>query len=123
MRTRSKYGATRTTVDGVTFHSAKEARRYQELRLLERAGYIRGLKLQPKFPLYVKPTDSLRSTHALGIKVCDYIADFEYEESDRGYGGVKWTYVVEDTKGVLTPMYRLKRRMVAAQYNIQIREV
>ena len=47
----SKYGAIRTTVDGVTFASKAEARRYAELKLLEQAGEIKGLELQPKFDI------------------------------------------------------------------------
>jgi len=103
---RPKYGAVPTTVDGLRFHSAKEARRYSELRLLERAGQIRGLECQPRFPLAVA-----------GATIGVYIADFRYGEVATGQD------CVEDVKGVRTPLYRWKKRHVAAQYGIQIREV
>ena len=114
----SKYRAVPTVVDGIRFASMAEARRYQELRLLEKAGKIRNLKLQPKFPLLVN-----------GIKVGTYIADFGYELPNGPSlrdAVSKWSMVVpatEDVKGVLTPMYRLKKKMVFAQYGITITEV
>jgi hypothetical protein len=64
---KSKYAAIPTIVDGIRFASKKEARRYTELKLLERAGEITCLELQPKFPCVVN-----------GKKVCTYIADFAY---------------------------------------------
>jgi hypothetical protein len=101
---RHKYGARRTVVDGVTFPSRREARRYGELKVLERAGRITGLELQPRFRLVVN-----------GRHVGDYLADFRYVEGGRS--------VVEDAKGVRTPVYRLKKKLVLALYGIQIREV
>jgi hypothetical protein len=107
---RSKYGNIKTTVGGIVFASAREAKRYAELKLLERAGRIERLELQPKFPCIVN-----------GVKVCDYIADFGY-----------WNHVttdtvervIEDSKGFLTPVYRLKRKLVHALYpGIKIIEV
>jgi dsDNA-binding SOS-regulon protein len=65
----SKYGAVRTEVDGISFASKKEARRYSELKLLERAGEIADLQLQPRFPLTVN-----------GVRVCTYVADFQYRD-------------------------------------------
>lgn len=116
---RSKYHAVRTTVHGVTFASKAEARRYQDLLLLGAAGEIRNLELQPKFPI--------RSN---GEVVAAYVADFRYEER---YGMVVpqapipwchgWRDVVEDVKGMKTPVYRLKKKLVEVQYGIQIREV
>lgn len=103
----SKYGAVRTEVDGVTFASKKEARRYSELKLLERAGTVRDLKLQPRFPLEVA-----------GVKVADYVGDFSYIEDDEVP-----EFVVEDVKGMKTDVYRLKAKMFAAQYGFPIREV
>lgn len=99
-----KYGAIRTTVDGITFASKAEARRYSELKLLEKAGEIRGLELQPKFPLEVS-----------GTKVATYIADFKYFRAQMP--------VIEDVKGMRTPAYRLKKKMFEAQYGVQITEV
>ena len=101
----TKYGARRTEVDGHSFASQREANRYGELRLLEQAGEISGLELQPKFPLIVN-----------GQKVATYIGDFRYMDAT---GAV----VVEDAKGVRTPLYRHKKRLLSALYGIEIREV
>ena len=118
-----KYGAKPTVVDGIRFASLKESRRYQELKLLERAGLIRDLILQPSFPLDVFEVES----RPIGV----YRADFEYEEwggksvGDRWLhpSAQKWARVVEDVKGFKTPLYRWKKKHVEAQYGIQIREV
>jgi hypothetical protein len=100
-----KYRNVKTTVDGITFDSAKEARRYSELRLLERAGNLSELVLQPRFPLVVN-----------GEKICTYVADFSYRplRSD--------TPTIEDVKGVKTPIYNLKKRLMKAVYGIIIHE-
>lgn len=104
-----KYGAKRTVVDGITFASQKEARRYQELRLLEKAGEIQGLELQPRFPLEVP-------TAGDDTPIGEYRADFAYRERRRGY-------VVEDVKGFKTPLYKWKKKHVEAQYGITIVEI
>lgn len=109
----SKYGAKKTVVDGITFASKKEAKRYGELKLLERAGEITDLRLQPRYPLEVA-----------GIKVATYVADFSYLDTRERHrpDGIAF-FVVEDVKGMKTPMYRLKAKMFAAQYGFPIREV
>lgn len=95
MKGRTKYGAHKTIVDSIVFASKKEAARYGELKLLAKAGKIRNLELQPKFPLVVN-----------GTKVCTYIGDFSYFEDNKA--------VTEDVKGMKTPTYRLKRRLLLA---------
>lgn len=100
----SKYGAVKTTVGGIPFDSKAEAKRYGDLLLLERHGKIRALELQPSFPITIK-----------GVKVFTYRADFAYERDGQT--------VVEDVKGVRTPVYKLKKRCVEAEYGVQIREV
>ena len=100
----SKYGAIVTEVDNHKFPSRAEARRYMELKLLLRAGAITDLELQPRFDLHVN-----------GIKVATYIGDFAFCEN--GYR------VVEDVKGVRTPVYRLKAKLMKAIHGITIREV
>lgn len=122
----SKYHAKRTEVDGVTFASQKEARRYQELKLLEKAGEIRGLCLQPRFPLWAH-TGVVNADPA---KVGEYRADFGYEKKAiRGFNvkkhaiDVEWVDVVEDVKGFKTPLYKWKKRHVEAQYGITIIEI
>lgn len=106
MKRPSKYGAVRTEVDGITFASKKEARRYSELKLLERSGDISELSLQPRFPLTV-------GRH----RICTYVGDFTYR--DRGTGVV----VVEDAKGFKTPEYKLKAKLFEALYGFPVREV
>lgn len=108
---RSKYRAVPTVVDGIRFASKKEARRYQELRLLEKAGEIRGLTLQ--VPLVLSAGNDRRTS------IGKYVADFVYEERT----GQDWCHRVEDAKGFKTPLYRWKKKHVAAQYGIEIREV
>jgi hypothetical protein len=99
----SKYGAIRTEVDGILFHSRGEARRYGQLKVLQQAGEISGLELQIKYPLIVN-----------GVKIADYVCDFCYRESGK--------LIVEDFKGTRTPAYRLKRKLMAALHGIEIRE-
>lgn len=106
-RARSKFGNVRTVVDGITFASKKEARRYSELKLLEKAGKISNLVLQKRFPIYVHE-----------VKICDYVCDFEYLPEGKALG----RETVEDTKGVRTAIYKLKKKLLAACYGIEIRE-
>lgn len=125
---RSKYGAKkaqRTTESGavITFDSQKEARRYDELLLMQQAGQIRGLRLQPQYTLqesYVTPEGER-------IRAIRYVADFSYQELRRGAGGVNesWHRVVEDVKSTATRTreYEIKRKMLAALHGIRIREV
>lgn len=115
---RSKYRAVKSTVDGVTFHSQAEARRYSELKLLERAGEIRTLVLQPRFPL--EAWTNGRIAHG-GEVLGQYVADFRYEVFSRGLG--RWRVVVEDVKGFSTPLYKWKKRHVEAQYGITVVEI
>lgn len=103
---KSKYGAVKTEVDGIMFDSKREAKRYQELRLLEQAWEITNLCLQVPFELIPK------SKYGMPIR---YIADFTYNDRNG-------QLIVEDAKGVKTPVYRLKRRMMAEIYNIEIKE-
>lgn len=95
----NKYRAIRTEVDGIVFHSKREAARYSELKMLQKIGMIRNLVLQPRFPLMVE-----------GTKICDYVADFSYFEKDSE------RLVVEDPKGVKTPVYRIKFKLFHACY-------
>lgn len=101
----SKYHARKTTVDGITFESKAEATAYQNRLLMQQSGDISGLELQPKFPLIVN-----------GEKIGVYIADFRYLNHATN------SVVVEDVKGVKTPVYRLKKKLVHALYGITILE-
>ena len=100
-----KYKAKKTVVDGITFDSKKEARRYQELKLLERAGVIKDLSLQPNFLLQ----DKFKYKEKTERKI-EYIADFQYYViKDK-----KW--VIEDVKGYKTDVYKLKRKLFLKRY-------
>ena len=103
---KSKYGAVKTEVDGITFDSKREASRYQELRLLEQAGEIANLRLQVPYILFPK------NEHGRALK---YIADFVYND-DTG------ALVVEDAKGHSTDVYKIKRRLMAELKGIEIKE-
>lgn len=108
---RSKYGNRTVTRNGETFDSAKEARRYGELVLLERAGQVFDLKRQVKYELI--------PTQKIGGKVveraCTYVADFVYKENGKT--------VVEDTKGFRTKDYIIKRKLMLFIHGIRIKEV
>ena len=100
-----KYRNKRVRLDGRTFASKLEARRYVELKQMEKAGLIFELKCQVPFELKVN-----------GFLVCKYIADFVYGE----HGLIMKT--VEDAKGYATPEYLLKKRMMLAIHGITITE-
>ena len=107
----SKYGNRITILDGQQFDSAKEARRFAELRLLERAGQIQNLQRQVPFVLIPKQERNGKVIE----RPCVYKADFVYTENGEE--------VVEDTKGVKTKEYIIKRKLMLWQFGIQIREV
>jgi hypothetical protein len=107
----SKYRNVKTTLDGITFDSVKEAKRYAELRLLERAGQIFNLQRQVPFVLIPK---QVRDGKTIERPVV-YKADFVYTENGQE--------IVEDTKGMRTKEYVIKRKLLLWQYGIQIREV
>lgn len=104
---RHKYAAIACDVDGHTFDSRREGRRYLQLRLLEQAGVITDLQLQPVFHLHAQG----------GVEVGKYIADFRYTDVATG------EKVTEDSKGVRTAIYRWKARHMQAEYGITVREV
>lgn len=108
----SKYNSKKTVVDGQKFDSKKEARRYQELLLLEKAGEIKNLSRQVKFVLIPSQRDE---NGKVIERECSYKADFTYEE------GIKT--VVEDVKGYRTKEYIIKRKLMLYQFGIRIREV
>lgn len=104
-----KYRNKITEINGIKFHSKKEANRYVHLRILEKANKIKDLELQPKIPLMVN-----------GKKIGNYIGDFKYFDIE------KLEYVIEDVKSPITktPIYRLKKKILET-YNppIEIIEV
>lgn len=94
---RTKYNNKITTVDGFTFDSKKEASRYFELKMLQRAGELSNLELQPRIPLMVN-----------GVKIGAYVGDFRYQTKSGDL-------VVEDVKSPVTktPVYNLKKKILA----------
>ena len=124
---RSKYGNRKTVVDGITFDSKKEANRFRELQLLERAGKITALQRQVKYVLIPTQREFSNEIYKKGAhqghfkpgqvleKECSYIADFAYIQDG--------AYVVEDTKGVRTEAYKIKWKLMLERYGIQIKEV
>ena len=107
----NKYGNRKVIHDGIEFDSVKEAHRYCELKLMQRAGVISDLRLQVSFELI--PTQ--RIDGKLAEKAVNYVADFVYKQD-----GVQ---VVEDTKGVRTKEYIIKRKLMLYIHNIRIREI
>jgi hypothetical protein len=105
-----KYNAKRIQIDGIWFASTKEGMRYLELKMMQKAGSIRHLKLQPEFVIC--------ESVILDGKKCKarkYKADFYYITDDN-------REVVEDCKGFKTQIYRLKRQLVKALHGIEILE-
>lgn len=107
-KTISKYRNKKIDYDGYTFDSLKECRRYKELKILERTGIITDLKVHYSYTLIEK------SKHGREIK---YIADFVYVNGTET--------IVEDVKSPVskTPVYRLKKRLLAERYGLEIKEV
>lgn len=109
-RIRGKYGNLKTVVDGKKFDSKREARRYQELCILQRTGDLQDLKLQPRYKIEI---GGVKVCYASGRQVV-YVADFEYVRNGHR--------VIEDAKGMSTPVYKLKKALMAAMGN-EINEV
>ena len=125
---RSKYHSRKVTINGITFDSGREARRYRELELLQRAGQISDLRLQVPFeliPAQYAPSEQLitRGPHKGEPKrgrcierACTYIADFVYIEGGK--------LIAEDAKGMRTKEYIIKRKLFRYLYKDYIfREV
>lgn len=106
-----KYHNTKVKINGEIFDSKKEAARWQELLLLQRAGKISHLNRQVTYTLipsqYIDGKCVERSVK--------YVADFVYHQDGQ--------LVVEDTKGMKTPEYVLKRKLMLSVYGIRIKEV
>lgn len=121
MTSRNKFHASPTVIDGIRFASTAEARRYAELRLLERAGEITHLKCQPKWKFVIDGRPVLiRSDGYPNGRQAGYRADFSYFDRD-GH------MIVEDVKGgkaTVSEAYRLRRAIVEAMHpSIRIVEV
>ena len=105
-RGKQKYNAKKTEIDGILFDSKKEARRYSELKILEKSGIISNLELQPSYELQEK----FRDRNGKAIRAINYIADFKYYDNERQ------EIVVEDVKGMKTDVYNIKKKMFIKKY-------
>lgn len=101
----SKYHSKKTTIDGIIFDSKKEANRYAELKMLERCGAIRELRLQPTYLLQ----EGFKKNGKTYRKI-EYKADFEYFDIQKG------KVIVEDVKGVKTEVYKIKKKLFEYKY-------
>lgn len=107
----SKYKNRKITVGGEVFDSEREYTRYRELLLLQRAGIISDLKRQ--MPFLLVPAQKINGK--IVERACSYVADFVYQENGKT--------VVEDTKGVRTKDYIIKRKLMLYVHGIRIQEV
>ena len=122
-----KYGNKKVTQDGIFFDSKKEARRYSELKMMLRAGLISDLELQKSFELipaqyeavarYGKNGKRLKDGKRCIEKSCVYKADFVYFDKEKNM------QVVEDTKGMRTTDYIIKRKLMLYIHGIRIQEI
>lgn len=109
----SKYNAQKTTVDGITYDSRKEAQRAQELRLMLKAGIISNLREQVPYELIPAQKNEYGKVVERAVI---YKADFVYDDENG-------KTVVEDVKGVRTKEFVIKRKLMLYEYGIRIREV
>ena len=108
-----KYYNTKVQIDGIKFDSKKEAKRFNELKILEKANEISELRLQVKFELQ----PSFKKNGKTYRKI-EYIADFTY------YDNKKQQYVVEDVKGYRTEVFKLKKKLFEYKYpHLSIKEL
>lgn len=132
---RNKYYSKKISADGMIFDSKKEYKRWNELRMLEKSGRIRDLKRQVKFVLIPAqrepdirgPKGGIKPGRLLEREVA-YIADFTYVENlpfadEADTGVLTGVLVVEDTKGIRTKDYIIKRKLMLYIHGIRIREV
>ena len=126
---KQKYYNKTIIIDGISFQSRKEGRRYQELKLLEKARKIKDLELQKAYELIPAQYEESPEVYTKGIRKGEpkhgklleravvYRADFVYTDCETG------KQVVEDTKGMRTPEYILKRKMMLYIHHIKIKEI
>lgn len=121
---RAKYGNNKIVIGDNTYDSMKEYRRYLDLLMLEKAGEIEDLRRQVKFilipaqrePDTVGKRGGLKKGKLLEREVA-YFADFVYKDVESG------EIVVEDTKGMRTKEYIIKRKLMLYVHHIKIKEV
>ncbi len=109
---RSKYGNRKVQEGDLTFDSKAEHRRWHQLLVLQRACEIAELQRQVRYELIPAAVGPNGKKH----RATAYVADFVYRTKD---GNV----VVEDVKGVVTPEFKLKRKLMLERHGIEIQEV
>ena len=114
----SKYHAKKTIVDGIQFDSKREAQRYQQLKLMEKAGIICDLKMQVKRELIPAQYIDGKCVE----RAITYTSDFEYYVLKESIGEVG-KHIVEDVKGMRTDVYKIKKKLMLYKYGIQITEI
>ena len=118
--TRNKYKAVKTTIDGITFDSKREAKRYTELKLLEKSGMI-NLELQPQYDIIINGAKNMQLQGRLFLLHRSRGREGTYRNSKGEWivptkTGQKEGQIVEDVKGFKTPIYRLEKKLVEACY-------
>ncbi|MDE5581824.1 MAG: DUF1064 domain-containing protein [Treponemataceae bacterium] len=121
VRTGNKFHAKKIEIDGIKFDSQKEAARWQELKLLEKAGEICELERQPRFLLIPKHRKVSGGGYENPVY---YIADFSYWNCCHG---IKTTQTVEDVKGLRKgtayQVFVIKRKLMLERYGIEVKEI
>ena len=128
MRFKNKYYNVKTrTSDGLVFDSTKEARRWEQLLLLQKAGKITSLERQVKYEIIPAQYETYERFSKKGVRIKDgqrlverkveYVADFVYTDAETGES------IVEDAKGIRTKDYIIKRKLMFAVHGIRIKEV
>ena len=114
----SKSRNKKTTVNGIAFDSQKEAARFQELLLMQEAGEITGLRLQPEFTLQ----EAFTTLQGERVRAVKYRADFSYLRRLKEGVDTYLEPVVEDVKGYRTKDYELKKKLMAGK-GIRVTEI
>ena len=111
----NKFHATKTKIDGIKFDSRIEAERYIVLKAMQNQGLISGLELQVRYKLIPNIYETINGKRKCVERGVDYVADFVYTDNT----GKK---IVEDVKGMRTPAYIIKRKLMRWTHGIQIKE-
>lgn len=123
----SKYYSVKTIVNGIVFDSKKEAKRYRELLIMEKAGLISDLELQKKYVLIPTQREQCNEVYSKGSqkgekklgrvleKECSYFADFVYKDENGNM-------IVEDCKGIRTEAYKIKKKLMLYIHGIRLKE-
>ena len=115
----SKYHSKKTEVDGILFDSKREAQRYQQLKLMVKAGVICDLKMQVKYELV--PAQYIDGK--IVERAVTYTSDFEYYLLKKQSYGDVGQHIVEDVKGMRTEVYKIKKKLMLYKYGIRITEM